>query len=168
MLNDNVIDSRRINERVEELESDRQAYVEEIDKWTDRMEELYKDCPEFNPDYLDTNDPNFMNQWRKRLCGEDLDKAVQDLEDWDDEYGEYLTTLQSIQEQGQSFPDWDYGTALISEDYFRDYAMETANDIYDIEDRWPYTCIDWDQAAEELKMDYSTIEAGGYTFYIRD
>ena len=32
---------------------------------------------------------------------------------------------------------------------------------------WPNTCIDWDQAAGELKMDYSAVDFDGVTYWIR-
>ena len=31
---------------------------------------------------------------------------------------------------------------------------------------WSY-CIDWDRAAEDLKMDYSAIDFDGVTYYVR-
>lgn len=39
----------------------------------------------------------------------------------------------------------------------REFAMEMADQIgaIDSEAQWPYSCIDWDQAARELMMDYS-------------
>lgn len=50
----------------------------------------------------------------------------------------------------------------------RDFAQQLAEDIGAISDdaRWPYTCIDWDQAARELMMDYTAVrrDAGLYVF----
>lgn len=152
ILSGNVIDSRTLNERIEDLESDRQALVDDYDDYG-----LYDE--DGNPVTLDIQtDPGYL---------EEHDRRKQAIEDWDDENGEELKLLQELKEQGESFPDWEYGTALINEYYFREYAEEEARDIYPIENCWPYTCIDWEQVAEELAMDYSTIEAGGYTFYIR-
>lgn len=168
ILSNNVIDSRTINERIEDLESEREAITGLMLALGDRLVKLREVYPhDPNLDYLDTNNPNFLNLWRVRFTLEDWDAAMQELEEWDDENGEELKLLQEIQEQGASFDEWDYGTALINEYYFREYAEEEARDIYPIENCWPYTCIDWEQVAEELAMDYSTIEAGGYTFYIR-
>lgn len=64
--------------------------------------------------------------------------------------------------------DW-YPDTLIRDSHFRDYAMELADDIGAIPDgvRWPITCIDWDQAARELQMDYSSVEFRGVTFWTR-
>lgn len=30
---------------------------------------------------------------------------------------------------------------------------------------WPYNCIDWEKAANELKQDYSTVDFEGETYY---
>jgi hypothetical protein len=32
---------------------------------------------------------------------------------------------------------------------------------------WPNRCIDWEQAADELKMDYTTVDFAGVTYYLR-
>lgn len=34
-------------------------------------------------------------------------------------------------------------------------------------DRWPYTCIDWEHAAKELRYDYSAADFDGVTYWIR-
>jgi len=64
--------------------------------------------------------------------------------------------------------DW-YPVTLIRESYFKDYAQELAKDMGVIDDnaRWPSRCIDWDQAARELRMDYSAIEFNGMTYWYR-
>lgn len=46
-----------------------------------------------------------------------------------------------------------------------EFAQEYADDIGDIKEgiQWPYTCIDWEQAARELMYDF--MEQDGYYFY---
>jgi len=39
--------------------------------------------------------------------------------------------------------------------------------VIDDNTRWPCHCIDWDQAARELRMDYSAIEFNGMTYWYR-
>jgi hypothetical protein len=33
--------------------------------------------------------------------------------------------------------------------------------------KWPFTCIDWEQAASELQMDYSAVDFDGVIYWIR-
>ena len=37
----------------------------------------------------------------------------------------------------------------------------------DASSQWPYTCIDWDQAARELKMGYTELEYDGVAYLAR-
>ena len=64
--------------------------------------------------------------------------------------------------------DW-YPITLIADGYFQEYAQELAEDcgMVDTSARWPMTCIDWEQAARELQMDYSNILIHGSTYWYR-
>ncbi len=64
--------------------------------------------------------------------------------------------------------DW-YPLTLIRESYFKDYAQELAEDIGAVnrDATWPNNCIDWEQAARELRMDYSAITIDGVTYFYR-
>lgn len=77
---------------------------------------------------------------------------------------EEIDALQGVVDEG-------IDDTLVHEDYFQEYAEELAVDIGAIDhrqrDHWPYTCIDWEQAAEELKQDYSVIDIRGGTYYYR-
>jgi hypothetical protein len=64
--------------------------------------------------------------------------------------------------------DW-YPLQLIHDSYFETHAQELAEDCGMIERdaKWPYTCIDWKQAARELRGDYSSVEFEGVTYWYR-
>ena len=64
--------------------------------------------------------------------------------------------------------DW-YPVQLIAESYFQEYAQDLAEEcgMVDTSARWPMNCIDWEQAARELQMDYSSIEIHGTTYWYR-
>ena len=64
--------------------------------------------------------------------------------------------------------DW-YPGQLIAESYFQEYAQDLAEEcgMVDTSARWPMTCIDWEQAARELQMDYSSIKIQGFTYWYR-
>lgn len=81
-----------------------------------------------------------------------------------------LVRLEKLAEEASGYAaDWEYGETLIRESYFKTYAMELADDIGAIpkEAAWPMTCIDWDQAARELRMDYTAVEFDGVTYWVR-
>lgn len=65
--------------------------------------------------------------------------------------------------------DWQYGEAFIRDDYFEEHARQLAEDIGAIADDagWPMSYIDWDAAAEALRMDYTAVEVNGVTFWAR-
>jgi hypothetical protein len=66
--------------------------------------------------------------------------------------------------------DWDYGESLIRDSYFKEYAMQLADEISGDgkSENWPFNCIDWEMAARELKYDYSALDYDGITYWIRN
>lgn len=64
--------------------------------------------------------------------------------------------------------DW-YPITLIRDDYFEEYSEQLAEelDLVKPDAQWPYTCIDWEAAAEQLKMDYTSCEFEGVTYWYR-
>ena len=93
---------------------------------------------------------------------------LEDSEDADEI--EERAALVALAEQAEGYAaDWQYGEQLIRDSYFKDYAMELAEDIgaVDANASWPNTCIDWDQAARDLQMDYTSVEFAGVTYWIR-
>jgi hypothetical protein len=82
---------------------------------------------------------------------------------------ELLEQLKAFAEEGETCADWNHGETLIHEDYFKTYAQDLAEDVGAINSdaSWPLGCIDWDQAADELLMDYTAIEFDDNTFYAR-
>lgn len=62
-----------------------------------------------------------------------------------------------------------HGVTLIRDSYFKTYAMELADEIgaYDRDLKWPLTCIDWDQAARELRYDYTSVDYDGVTYWFQ-
>ena len=88
----------------------------------------------------------------------------------DDALRHELESLQSLNDEAEGYaPDWRYGEVLIRDSHFQTYAQELAEEIGAIDSnaRWPNTCIDWDQAARELQMDYTSISFDGVTYWVR-
>ena len=117
---DNVIDSRDVIERIEELEAEIEIETE--------------DEGEPDPDGV-----------------------------------EELAILKALADEGEGSPDWPHGETLIRDSYFEEYAQELAEDCCDMLDtnQWPLHCIDWEQAARELQLDYISIEFDGVDYWIR-
>lgn len=80
-----------------------------------------------------------------------------------------LADLQGLGGDEQWRGDW-YPVTLIRDSHFRDYAEALADEICADERRdasWPYNCIDWEQAARELRYDYSGVDIDGVTYWTR-
>jgi hypothetical protein len=93
--------------------------------------------------------------------------AEPDLCEDPEAYAEELAEIEAIEEAG--IPDFPYGETLIREDYFQTYAQELAADIGALADEsaWPLSYIDWEAAADALKVDYIEVEYQGSTYYAR-
>jgi hypothetical protein len=82
---------------------------------------------------------------------------------------EHLDALLALEETlGDLHVAENHGVSLIVERDFKQYAIDMAEDMGLKIDGWPYDAIDWHDAAEELKMDYTVIEFDGETYYTRD
>jgi len=102
----------------------------------------------------------------------DLEDAddVKRMADFDFEEVRELSKLMVLQDEAQPYcPDWRYGAVLIHEDHFVEYAKQLAEDIGAVvaDTKWPNNCIDWEAAADELKVDYTTVDFDGEIYYVR-
>lgn len=104
----------------------------------------------------------------------DVIKRITELELGEDSLDEYeqeeLKGLKELEDEAKGVaPDWEHGATFICDDYFEDYARDLAEDIGAIsrDSHWPANCIDWEQAANELRMDYCSIEVDGTDYWVR-
>jgi len=143
---DDVIDSLDVIARIEELRDERATVAEVLE------------------DASHDDNGNTVNS-------EDADQALAELNAWDEsEEAEELKMLEALASEAEGYAaDWQHGETLIRDSYFKEYAMELAEDIGAIDSNatWPNTCIDWDQAARELRMDYTGVEFGNVTYWVR-
>lgn len=96
----------------------------------------------------------------------ELEGIVLRAPDDDDE----LDALRALTDEASDYADdWADGVTLVRDSYFKEYAQEYAEDIGAInaEVAWPYSCVDWDRAADELRMDYTAVEYDGVTYWVR-
>src|SRR5688572_21024818 len=101
----------------------------------------------------------------------DVRDVIENVENDAENCPELVALLEELKGNGgdeQWNGDW-YPLGLIHEDHFKDYAQELAEDCGMIvaDAIWPNNCIDWDEAADELKVDYTTVEFDGETYYYR-
>jgi hypothetical protein len=134
---DDLLDIRQIIERFEELESDRDGFVIGA------------------PDGTETPAPD---QWAEENPEDSDELAI--LE-------KMLDELRGYGGDEQWRGDWFPGT-LIHERYFTDAMRELVEDIGGMpRDAPSYLVIDWEATAENLRVDYSSIEVDGETYWYR-
>ena len=151
-LGDDIIYSRDVIKRIEELEDD----LEDLKRAVEDAKE------------------NVRSWEGDEECADELEAAETDLkeaeaalEEWDDK-DEY----EALKELENGFYGycWGYGGMLVLDSHFEDYARELAEETCGIKNlnQWPFSCIDWEEAANELKHDYMSADADGYTYWMRE
>jgi hypothetical protein len=165
---EDVINVEDITNRVEELESERGD-----------LEELREAVADAERDYNAAVDAGQSEEERESLA-DDLAGARKDLreaEAWADENPDdaaELETLAGLLNDMQGYGgdhqwrgDW-YPGALIRESYFVEYCEQMLKDIGDLPDELPgYIAIDWDKTADNLRVDYSTVDYDGVEYLYR-
>ena len=157
-----IIDSRDVIERLEELESER----EDLQTAIDEAREAYDEAKEEDEKAQSDEEGTTMSEHNLDQVEITMDEATESLADWDnaDEYKH----LKALAEQCEGYGDWRYGETLIRDSYFETYAQQLADDSGAIKDNsWPCNCIDWEQAASELQSDYTSVEFDGTTYWMR-
>lgn len=90
-----------------------------------------------------------------------------------DTFKEMIDEFYEIAEIEANCSDFDYGATLIHEDNFTEYIEEFISDVYHetyqlIENSsWPIIKIDYEQSANDAKMDYTEVEYLGETYLVR-
>lgn len=152
--NQDVIDSRDIIERIEELKSEQTDFQDSLEEAKEELESLDEDA---------TDDEKFEKK-------EAVKNAEEALKEFDNDYGEELKALKSIADECEGYGDWESGETLIRESYFSEYAEELCKDIGDMPKELPWYIadhIDWDGVADELKADYNEVDFDGVAYFIR-
>lgn len=103
---------------------------------------------------------------------EELQAEHDDNEDnsFDEEKVAELAALKALAEEAEGYAaDWYHGETLIRYSYFTEYAQDLADDLGAISNTatWPNNCIDWEEAARQLKEDYTEVDFDGVAYYIR-
>lgn len=118
--------------------------------------------PTSNDDVIDSRDVIDRIEYLSYLEEEDYVPGDNDQDDIEE-----LAALRNLEKEASESPDWSYGETLIRDSYFAEYAQEMAEEVETIPECWPFNCIDWKQAAEELKYDYFQVDFDGVKYWIR-
>ena len=80
-----------------------------------------------------------------------------------------LRDLTALAEEAEGYAaDWKYGETLVRYSYFTDYCRETLEDCGTIPKDFPtWVEIDWDATARNMQQDYTSVEFGVVTYWIR-
>lgn len=103
----------------------------------------------------------------------DLTLEEFDLDDWcggsDPEAsdGHELAALRQLALDAGACSGWGLGALVEDSGEFEEYARETAQGMHGNVDDWPFNCIDWERAADQLREDYKSTEFNGRTYLIR-
>ena len=138
---DDVIDSRDIIARIEELEGERDDTP------------CTCEAGALDEDDCTCTDEDRETQWAIL----NPDEAAE------------LATLTALAEEAEGYaPDWKHGETLIRDSYFTEYAMELLQDIGDLPKGIPhYIVIDEEATARNIRMDYTAVEFGDVTYWVR-
>ncbi len=146
--------AQEMHERKEELESlknDVKTAQEELDEATADLERIAQE----------SDDADAISE-----AGEAVDDAQKELDRANEEFGaDEQKELASLEDVENEVGDLRHAH-LIHEDDFEDYAQDFAEEYCDMKSaaQWPFTCIDWEKAARDLRMDFSTIDHDGETY----
>ena len=149
-LTDDMLDVRDLIERYEELEN-------ELSAITDIEDEIESLDPKEDKEEI-------------RTAKENLEAKKKELEDEREEFKQLEEILEELRGNGgdeQWRGDW-YPITLINSDYFTDYTQELLEDCGYIPKDFPsWIEVDWEKTADNVKIDYTTIDIGDEEYYYR-
>jgi uncharacterized protein (UPF0335 family) len=159
---DEIIDSRYVIERIEELEDERDTLVEDIKESLDEFEEHAGES------YDEATVGRIVDDAKLVVLEASILERRATLVEWDDDNGE-LKELKELASGCSDYSDWKDGVMLIRDNYFETYAQQFAEDTGAIPKdlSWPACHIDWEAACESLQQDYTAVEWDGVTYWYR-
>ena len=142
---EDVIDSRDLIEYKEEVETE--------------LVDMYNSLKDDDNEAVDIDDVDFKDKDFKK-------KFKSEIKEYED--------LMSFIEDLEGSPDFEYGEAIINDDYFTDYMEEMLRDTdyetMNVLDNLPsYFAveIDWEETASNLQVDYMSANWGREEYWIR-
>lgn len=90
----------------------------------------------------------------------------EEIEEWENDWSEEIEEIEEINDiEDQIGSEFQYGCTLVAEQDFEDYAQELCKDYDYIAKDFPsWIEIDWKATADNIAMDYITVEYKGTTY----
>jgi hypothetical protein len=166
---DDLIDSRDVIARIEELEGEREALADAMNEAHGELQEIARSTSDARLDADEDTREAAESEYDAAL--EAYNSAADAMEEWNNGEGaEELKALKALADEAEGYAaDWRHGETLIRDSYFERYAQELAEETGAIDRKagWPNNFIDWEAAADALKMDYTSVDFGGVDYWVR-
>ena len=154
------LDSRDIQEEIDNIESLKNDYESDLESLNDELNDLQNEL------YDIENEDDYADKLEEIA---DKENEIQECEFEYSRYSKEFAELESLKEEIESNSDegFEYGIQLIHENYIDDYLDEMLEDCGYIPKDLPYWIkIDWQATYDNMKEDYNEIELNGNTFYV--
>ena len=107
----------------------------------------------------------------KTIDSRDIEDRIEELQlltERTDEDDDELSVFVQIRDELNG-SQWAAGIGFVRDDYMPEYCEYYAVGCGLIEDAsaWPCNLIDWDEAADELKADWKSVDIGGLEYWYR-
>ena len=161
------IDSRDIQEEIDNIEGLKNDYESDLESLNDELNDLQNELYDIEneDDYADKQ--NDIDSKLEEIA--DKENEIQDCEFEYNRYSEELAELESLKEEISNNSDegFEYGIQLIHENDIDDYLHSMLEDCgYIPKDMPSWIKIDWQATYDNMKEDYNEIELNGNMFYV--
>ena len=162
------LDSRDIQEEIDNIESLKNDYESDLESLNDELNDLQNELYDIENEEDYTDKQNDIDNKLEEIS--DKESEIQECEFEYNRYAEELAELEALKEEISNNSDegFEYGIQLIHEDDIEDYFQELLVDCgYIPKDMPSWIEIDWNATYNNMKQDYNEIELNGNTFYVR-
>lgn len=148
-IGNSVLDSRDIQERIDELNDEKDTFIDA------HIEDALDDHKIDN----DNSEEGFDKTAAESTA----------IEAWgNSDEGSELKKLEDLKEEVGS-SEWPHGLTLICDSHWMGYVQDMLEDCSDYSKNLPhYIAINWNETADNIKADYSEVEIDGTTYFYRN
>jgi rubrerythrin len=158
----NSLDGSELLKEMEELADELDSLQFDLEEMKEELQDLLEEFDELE----DEGEVEDMKVVHASILEKEKDivDAEDELEVWKAEYAERLQALQELSEEVNLSDAF-----LIHEDDFTDYTEDLCKDCGYISDDFPsWIEIDWDATADNVRMDYTSVDFDGESYLVRE